>query len=340
MQACRGLRRQQGPARAAAWTQRDERLHEHASLRQPPHRAAARPQPVSATAQWSLPDPSNLLPEASVSSCLCTPRYDARLTKAGRAQAAALAAAVAALRPSPQLVLVSPLTRCLETATLALTALTSAISGSEQLSIVAEPLLREKVILSSEIGRSAAVLSSEFPNIDFSRLDGQATWWFTNGGVDNICPGEEGAGTAAGSDRGVAAQPRSMDAAVVREPEGKPQSPRLLDICTAARMCQHGCDCLGRHVLVCKLTACCLLPRGAVTLHATCSYISGAPAAVAEGTCGQARIFHPASFTPRRHQALDWPGPDALPVGHNGGVGTRCYCCSRWCQLSISMLTV
>lgn len=190
--------------------------------------------------------------------------YDTRLTRAGRQKAAELAASISSLQPPPQLVLVSPLTRCLETASLALglplsqgpdsrggeDSLSGASSGSGVASgaaplyrpplhapVVAEPLLRERVTLSSEVGRPAALLRRDFTAVDFSRVEAAAAaagrrqrWWWTGPtGADNLGPDDYDdaeASTSSSSSRGgsgapgAAPRPKSMSRTVVKEPEG------------------------------------------------------------------------------------------------------------------------
>jgi len=96
--------------------------------------------------------------------------YDTVLTSAGRKQVESLAAQINRLRPAPEVVLVSPLSRCLETATLA--------AGHLGVPLVAEPLLREKVTLSSEIGQAPGALKHKFPRVDFP-ADMEEVWWYS-----------------------------------------------------------------------------------------------------------------------------------------------------------------
>lgn len=113
--------------------------------------------------------------------------FDAPLTAEGRSQITSLQNQnlIAALEPKPEVVLTSPLTRCLQTAQLAFS---NSNSKGNIIKIVAVPLLRERLMLSSEVGRSREVLSAEFPNIDFSLLPPQGDWWFPQvpGNADNI----------------------------------------------------------------------------------------------------------------------------------------------------------
>lgn len=97
-------------------------------------------------------------------------RYDARLTNQGKEQALKASKLVGRLQPCPEVVLVSPLTRALETCALAF--------GDLDIPVEVEPLLRERIVLSSEVGRSPSFLREEFPGFDFSRLQDDV-WWHT-----------------------------------------------------------------------------------------------------------------------------------------------------------------
>ncbi|KAG2494554.1 hypothetical protein HYH03_007321 [Edaphochlamys debaryana] len=100
--------------------------------------------------------------------------YDTVLTKEGQRLVAALAPAVAALQPAPELVLTSPLTRCLQTAVAACQGLRHGVR------IEAEPLLRERLTLSSEVGRPPEELARDFPEVRFPP-DMEHVWWYTEG---------------------------------------------------------------------------------------------------------------------------------------------------------------
>lgn len=79
---------------------------------------------------------------------------------------------VSSLSPPPTAVLSSPLTRCLQTAAL--------LFNHSDISIIAEPRLRERLVLSSEIGSSTDSLQAAFQkniNIDFSAC-GPGNWWY------------------------------------------------------------------------------------------------------------------------------------------------------------------
>ena len=98
---------------------------------------------------------------------------DARLSEQGREQVKSIRRAVSALNVS--LIVTSPLTRALETAV-------GVFDGSPSAPVVVQPLLRELLGDSCDIGRPASALSKEFPSIDFSSL--QDPWWH-QGPLDN-----------------------------------------------------------------------------------------------------------------------------------------------------------
>ncbi|PNH09945.1 hypothetical protein TSOC_003404 [Tetrabaena socialis] len=112
--------------------------------------------------------------------------YDTELTRGGLRLVQQLADRVAALQPRPEAVLVSPLTRCLQTATAACAQLLEQHRGArgEQMPLEVEPLLRERVTLSSEVGRPPAELRRDFPGLTFPG-DLADVWWYTRG------PGED-----------------------------------------------------------------------------------------------------------------------------------------------------
>ena len=91
---------------------------------------------------------------------------DAPLAERGREQARAVAADVAAL--GIELVITSPLTRAIETAS-------RVFEGEPRPPIVVDSRLRERLGDSCDIGRSPAVLAAEFPDLDFSHLP--EVWW-------------------------------------------------------------------------------------------------------------------------------------------------------------------
>ncbi len=84
-------------------------------------------------------------------------RYDTRLTKDGQDGARWSARVCQAVAPQPELLVVSPLTRALHTAQLAWL-------PHYQGPVVVEPLARERVWFSSDVGRTAEELQQEFPD--------------------------------------------------------------------------------------------------------------------------------------------------------------------------------
>ncbi|GIL70739.1 hypothetical protein Vretifemale_1454 [Volvox reticuliferus] len=100
--------------------------------------------------------------------------YDTVLTREGLRKVQQLAPQVASLQPRPEAVLVSPLTRCLQTAT----ATCQLLLAQHQVPMVAEPLLRERLTLSSEVGRFPSELRVDFPGIRFP-ANMPNIWWYT-----------------------------------------------------------------------------------------------------------------------------------------------------------------
>ena len=86
----------------------------------------------------------------------------------------------------PQVLLVSPLSRALDTAARAF--------RSVQCPRVVEPLAAERIWLSSDVGTPASQLAEAFPQYDLTGLD--EIWWHTEGATDPkaICPESEGTG--------------------------------------------------------------------------------------------------------------------------------------------------
>lgn len=91
---------------------------------------------------------------------------DAPLTALGHAQAAALASEVSGL-PEIELVVVSPLSRALQT--------TLAVFAQHPAPRFVQPLHREMQESFCDIGRSPGVLAADFPQFDFAHLDDP--WW-------------------------------------------------------------------------------------------------------------------------------------------------------------------
>ena len=87
---------------------------------------------------------------------VCTYRYDTRLTARGQAEASRAARQVSRLRQKPDLLVVSPLTRALQTAILA-------YGQQPQCPVHVEPLWRERLYLSSDVGRQPQQLQQEYP---------------------------------------------------------------------------------------------------------------------------------------------------------------------------------
>lgn len=92
---------------------------------------------------------------------------DAELTEKGHAQARAAGASLASRAPAPQVVFVSPLTRTLQTASIAL----HTIVGFRDLPVIAAEALRERNGVHFADKRSAVEqVKPSFPNIDFSNI--------------------------------------------------------------------------------------------------------------------------------------------------------------------------
>eukprot|EP00898_Chlorokybus_atmophyticus_P005318 jgi/Chlat1/5788/Chrsp387S05509 len=143
--------------------------------------------------------------------------YDTRLTPRGHQQAAAAALRVAGLSPSVELIVCSPLTRALRTMQLACSRneaptvrhvahprsyLTDAWCITKEADAklqarcmwtvgtapahhvhvqVVLPLARERLYMSSDVGRSPSKLAAEFPELDFSGLP--EMWWYVEGTI-------------------------------------------------------------------------------------------------------------------------------------------------------------
>lgn len=97
--------------------------------------------------------------------------FDARLTVRGEAQVVTLAAQMAAVRV--EAVIVSPLTRALQTAW-------GAFGGSEpKAPFHVDAQVRERLENSCDIGRAPGELSADFPALDFGHLGD--VWWHSDG---------------------------------------------------------------------------------------------------------------------------------------------------------------
>ena len=100
--------------------------------------------------------------------------YDARLSALGREQ---VVAARATLLAYPvEIVLVSPLTRAIETAL----GVFDGHPNAPAMRIV--PLLRERVESTCDVGRSSAELAAEFPGLAFDHVP--SVWWHVDGAAD------------------------------------------------------------------------------------------------------------------------------------------------------------
>ncbi|PSC77039.1 phosphoglycerate mutase [Micractinium conductrix] len=117
---------------------------------------------------------------------------DTRLTERGRQQAAVASAAAAALAPPPQLLVVSPLTRALQTAELAFATFGSALPR------VAHHHAAERLYLFSDVGRPREQLEAEYPGYCFKELpssscsgdSGSGSVWWHSGEHEAEAPGE------------------------------------------------------------------------------------------------------------------------------------------------------
>jgi len=106
--------------------------------------------------------------------------FDTRLTKDGEAQAERLNSQfISKLSPRPELLIVSPLARALQTADLAF------MDVMPDVPRLIVPEAAEKVWHSSDIGTDPQSLSSAYPNYDFSQLEER--WWY-NGNSTNRDP--------------------------------------------------------------------------------------------------------------------------------------------------------
>lgn len=94
--------------------------------------------------------------------------FDAPLSAEGEQQARTLRTRAEGL--GAEIVLVSPLTRAIQTALGAF---------GDIAPILVEPLHRERVEYSCDIGRSPAALAAAFPGLAFDHLDDP--WWYTDG---------------------------------------------------------------------------------------------------------------------------------------------------------------
>ncbi|GFR44486.1 hypothetical protein Agub_g5749 [Astrephomene gubernaculifera] len=98
-------------------------------------------------------------------------KYDTVLTARGRASAQAAASVAERLSPPPELLLVSPLTRALQTAHLA-------FMPHYRGPVMVEPLARERVWHASDIGSSREQLQQAFPDGRFPLNTLPDVWWY------------------------------------------------------------------------------------------------------------------------------------------------------------------
>lgn len=101
--------------------------------------------------------------------------FDTRLTPEGQRQALKLSTRISKMKTKPELLVVSPLTRALQTSSLA-------FDATLDVPRVVQPLAAERVWHSSDVGRSPEELSEEFPDYSFSDL--RPIWWYNAGSSD------------------------------------------------------------------------------------------------------------------------------------------------------------
>ena len=77
-----------------------------------------------------------------------------------------------------ELIVASPLTRALTTSDIILKGVVS-----DEVAKIAQPLAREWLFLSSDVGRTRAVLEKEFPRWNFDELP-ETDWWYTPSDLD------------------------------------------------------------------------------------------------------------------------------------------------------------
>ena len=112
--------------------------------------------------------------------------FDAQLTSQGTSIAMAAGVEIQKLSTSrPDVVLVSPLRRCMETAQILLS------NSNIDCEVMAFPLLRERLTLSSDVGSIKSVLMRDFPSVSFpsDASDGEGMdeeWWFRGEGNSSM----------------------------------------------------------------------------------------------------------------------------------------------------------
>lgn len=135
----------------------------------------------TSTANEWMSRPGNIWGDATFQDNL--ELVDARLSDEGRRQAEHLAKKLAAVEwlAEVELVVVSPLTRCLETFELGvkpalLQTLEESTRSTKVPDVVVNPLFRERVYTSSDTGRPRSVLEAEFGQLDWSAVP-DGVWW-------------------------------------------------------------------------------------------------------------------------------------------------------------------
>lgn len=138
---------------------------------------------TSVSNEWMM-EPGNEWGSPTYNDGQNTP--DAPLSDTGMKQAAALARQLRDCEwlQSVELIVVSPLTRCLQTYSYGVKPVLEMISstGSREhlIPVLVHPLLTERVYSVSETGRPAAGLKKDFPDdmLDWSLLPGIDCWWY------------------------------------------------------------------------------------------------------------------------------------------------------------------
>lgn len=108
--------------------------------------------------------------------------YDTRLSETGVLQAKELHSSLQTTHKQDyelgkiELILASPLTRTLHTADLVFDPWSNLVPAN--VPRISHPLLRERVYLSSEVGRMKNELQTEYPHWDFSAVPADKPWWY------------------------------------------------------------------------------------------------------------------------------------------------------------------
>lgn len=149
--------------------------------------------------------------------------FDTRLTPDGERKARQAAKRAQRLQPRPELIVASPLTRALQTAELAFGPLLD-----EGVPCLALPLARERLFLSSDVGRPGHELAAEFPRWRDSLLELEDEWWLhrrQNGGESessSTLSGSESGGDSDGDDGAMATATRRRSKRRLKTPTPKP----------------------------------------------------------------------------------------------------------------------